>query len=509
MPSFLQRSRRLALVLAVLLTPMIAACLTVIPDGPGWAEAGTGPAAYRHVGRWTVDNQGRVVLGNGLNIVVKGAPFYPSRFSAADAKFLANEGFTIARIGFIWEAVEPKPGVFDTAYIKRLARINDLLGQYGIHTIIDFHQDGYSAKDGGDGAPAWASLDGPLCVAGNPVTCQLSSATVSFQHFWDNDQAPDGVGLQDHYANAWRHVLPYLKGSSNVVGYDLMNEPYPGYKTGCAPFTPCPSFEEGDLAAFYRKLIPVVRAIDPVHQIIYEPTAQLLNTESALPAPLMKDSNLGFSFHVYVRDCSSAPQPPDALIPLQQAHCSIEDALAIDNNLDHGIASRAATTMGEWGDSDNYTDMAQMVDLMGARFLPWTEWQYYTSIASGAPGLLIDDTKPGSQANARQGRLNSLVTPRPVEVAGTPLAWSFDRGTRVMELSYGTKPFGRRLADGARTRIFVPRHYPHGYRLSVTGARVLSSRTSPWVVLVARPGAAKVTVTIRPARDSRVALPFA
>src|SRR5205814_7119695 len=104
-----------------------------------------------------VDDAGRVVVAHGVNIMRKTSPYYPSRFGEQDARFLADEGFTVARIGFIWEAVEPSPGVYDDAYIRRIADLDDLLARYGIRTLVDFHQDAWSRADGGDGAPAWAT----------------------------------------------------------------------------------------------------------------------------------------------------------------------------------------------------------------------------------------------------------------------------------------------------------------------------------------------------------------
>src|SRR5206468_2013299 len=50
----------------------------------------------------------------------------------------------------------------------------------------------------------------------------------AFDHFWANDPGPGGVGLQDRYAAAWRHVAERFAGNRYVLGYDLLNEPWPG-----------------------------------------------------------------------------------------------------------------------------------------------------------------------------------------------------------------------------------------------------------------------------------------
>ena len=53
-------------------------------------------------------------------------------------------------------------------------------------------------------------------------------------------------------------------------------------------------------------------------------------------------------------------------------------------------------------------------------------------------------------------------------------------------------------AQKAPTDIFVPkRHYPSGYRVDVTGGRVVSDPNAPHLLVRARPGTT-VTVTLTP-----------
>src|SRR4051794_1754952 len=84
------------------------------------ALAAGGPVSGRlsRTGMWTTDAEGRVVVVHGFNVIKKVAPFVRTRFTDQDARLLADEGFTTARIGLIWEAVEPQPGHYDDAYIE-------------------------------------------------------------------------------------------------------------------------------------------------------------------------------------------------------------------------------------------------------------------------------------------------------------------------------------------------------------------------------------------------------
>src|SRR4030088_2421106 len=72
-----------------------------------------------HSGRWITDAAGRVVIVHGINMVYKLPPYYPAAagFGDDDAVFLARIGFNAVRVGVIWEAVEPSPGVYDHAYL--------------------------------------------------------------------------------------------------------------------------------------------------------------------------------------------------------------------------------------------------------------------------------------------------------------------------------------------------------------------------------------------------------
>src|SRR5881398_12291 len=92
-----------------------------------------------HAGRWITDSKGRVVVLHGLNMVYKLPPYYPSAigFGEDDAAFLASEGYNTVRVGVIWKALEPTPGTYDPEYLNKIAETVDLLGKYGIVSMLD------------------------------------------------------------------------------------------------------------------------------------------------------------------------------------------------------------------------------------------------------------------------------------------------------------------------------------------------------------------------------------
>jgi Cellulase (glycosyl hydrolase family 5) len=75
------------------------------------------------------------------------------------------------------------------------------------------------------------------------------------------------------YADAWRHVARGFRSSNRLLGYDLMNEPWPGTVwQPCASPSGCPAFDTGPLAATTRKATRAIRKVDRRHLAWQEPS---------------------------------------------------------------------------------------------------------------------------------------------------------------------------------------------------------------------------------------------
>ncbi|MHC5372664.1 cellulase family glycosylhydrolase [Enterococcus sp. LJL120] len=183
-------------------------------------------------GQKFLTESGKEVIFNGLNLVEKNRELgHITPGGEALFQQLGNNGINLIRLGLFWKAVEPKPNEFDLVYLEKLKEQVRWAKNAGIYVFIDMHQDLYSEKFG-DGAPLWATLDDGLPhVAGQlwSDTYQLSEGlNRAIDHFWENAPAADGIGLQDHYTEMWKFVANFFKDEENVIGFDLMNEPYPG-----------------------------------------------------------------------------------------------------------------------------------------------------------------------------------------------------------------------------------------------------------------------------------------
>ncbi len=184
-------------------------------------------------GQRFIDTEGREILLHGVNVVDKSPQRnYLSWHSEADFARLRDWGMNVIRLGIIWDGLEPEPGVYDDAYLAEMDQRVAWAANQGLYVVFDMHQDLFSVRYA-DGAPEWATLtdDQPHISQGDVWSdAYFTSPAIqrAFENFWANQAAPDGVGIQDHYAAAWRRVAERYAGNPAVIGYDLMNEPFPG-----------------------------------------------------------------------------------------------------------------------------------------------------------------------------------------------------------------------------------------------------------------------------------------
>ncbi len=180
------------------------------------------------------DTSGRRLVLHGINVANKSREQrYTGGLSRSDFAAIRGWGMNTVRLAIFWDALEPEPGRFDEAYLDRVARIVGWAKAERLYVLLDMHQDLYSHKfPEGDGAPLWATLDDGKAHVRGAVWSDAYFASAAVQaaldHFWANSPAPGGMGLQDHYALAWKRVAERFRDEPAVAGYDIMNEPFPG-----------------------------------------------------------------------------------------------------------------------------------------------------------------------------------------------------------------------------------------------------------------------------------------
>ena len=185
-----------------------------------------------------VDESGRERIFNGVNLVFKGT--YDEKTGKTDYfavdwdedmfRSLSEMGINIVRLGLAWKAVEPKPGEYDEKYLDMMEHFFDLCGKYGIYVFLDMHQDCYH------GMPEWATVTDSykrrkpklIWAEGYFLDTAVHRA---FDNFWANTPVC-GKGIQDWFADMWKHVALRFKDKENLFGFDVLNEPFPGTSGG-------------------------------------------------------------------------------------------------------------------------------------------------------------------------------------------------------------------------------------------------------------------------------------
>jgi hypothetical protein len=193
------------------------------------------------------------------NVSFIGRPF-PEEEAKEHFGRLKKWGFNFLRFLVTWEAIEHKDkGDYDFGYIDYVYRLVKLADKFGLYVFIDPHQDVWSRFTGGDGAPGWIfeklGLDIHKFKSAEssivhhfekenykkmiwPLNYQkYPTATMFTLFFGGNVFAPNTLVegdtvqdyLQESFISAISILAKKLSRLKNVVGFDSLNEPSPGF----------------------------------------------------------------------------------------------------------------------------------------------------------------------------------------------------------------------------------------------------------------------------------------
>lgn len=419
-----------------------------------------------------VDHIGRQLILNGINLINKNQKDdYVCALTPETFFKVKQFGFNVIRLGIIWDGLEPEPGVYDEEMFKCLDERIQWAKEYGLYVLIDMHQDLFSVKYS-DGAPIWATLDeGKPHLSGEVWSdSYLISPAVqtAFDNFWENTPAEDGIGIQDHYANLWKIIAERYANEPIVIGYDIMNEPFPGslaneiMPTMVGAYRQWMAEQSGQKAPQIEELFAMWNSIEGRHNVLktMEDTVVykrvLLSTTELLhkweQGPLMSmyervgqairevDTNhILFMEHNYF----SNPGVPSGIQPIKKANGELDKKVAYtphgyDLLVDTEGYKEASTDrveylfktakktaerlnmpmlVGEWGawgsDEEAYVIHAEKImRLFEEEQCSQTYWAYYNGIESIR-------------------FLQAIIKPYPKAVAGKIKEYSFDPANKI------------------------------------------------------------------------------
>lgn len=409
------------------------------------------------------DQYGRQLILHGLNTSssakrdINYQPWIEERDVAReDTAF----GFNFVRYLTSWVANEPEKGVYNESYLNELERRVNWYTSRGMYVMIDMHQDVYGALVGGNGAPDWACRTNgaaPIDLpGGTPWWLKNIDPTVvnCWINFWQYTNHKD---LQDHYIMMWQKVAQRFKNNPYVIGYDLMNEPWGGdvikvFLTG--------EFERVQLTAFYKRLIPALREVEPNKYIFFEPLPAPVTFGLATNLTDVKDTRSSARI-VYAPHC----YPYDTHEGLGYTATSKQQLKDWERERKKDVKrfGNSPLLTGEFGLSPSqagFDEYLRDFHLMSDRNL-W-HWAYWSNDLGGWSPLNADRTETVI--------LNHLIRVYPKATAGKLVSFNYDSSTKNFEMSFISN-----AAISQPTEIFIPkRFYPNGYNLSVTGTSKFS-----------------------------------
>ena len=463
-----------------------------------------------HEGRWITDKRGRVVILHGWNMVYKVGSYRPADtgFGRNDMRFLRKHGFNTIRLGIIQKGVEPNlPGPDEEAdyrdgYLDSIDRTERRLAKHGIFTMLDVHQDLYNERFQGEGFPDWAVVGDAATLPAEPQNgfpqnyLTMPALNRAFDYFWENADDAAGRGLQESFSDMWREIARRFEDRPNLVGYNILNEPWPGTPyPSCLSPTGCPAFDAQFLQPFTERVIGAIREIDQETLVWYAP---LLIFDFGADTSLADtgDENAGFAFNMY---CLGEAIPPGG----GEAECDAGYDLTLQNAEAQTEETGDALLMTEYAATQDIDTIARVTELADEAMIGWQQWHYCdcddpTTTGTGIQSLVSDPSKPPRGKNLSREKLKISSRPYPRAVAGTPLAYEFNPETREFTMSYSVRgPDGKKLPRKVRTEIFVPPvHYRKGYSVTAEGARVNPGKR---VIKLKRVrGADEVTVELTP-----------
>ena len=383
--------------------------LLILAAAPAAASAMPRLHAVRGSSPAIATSDGRDVLLRGVNVNQLGDYWQqrsdiPATLPLSEDDFAGIHalGMNVVRLIVHWSKLEPERGRFDDSYIAQIAQAVHWARDNGIYVVLDMHQDawgkyiaspksetclaGFSHQQGWDGAPAWATITDGL------PTCrfQIREVAPAVAQAWQNFYL-DRDGIQAELVRTWAHLARAFAADPTVAGYDLLNEPNPGYGVGAEDAT--------TLGLYYKRAIGALRAAERsvrggfAHIVFFEPSViwSAAAVDATPPAALVDDPNVVFAPHLYGESISADRSVGPGVITVEQGFQFAQLAAA-----QYG----STVWSGEWGwfgdprsDAPAITRYAKQEDahLWGGA---WWDWKQ----SCGDPHMFGDgdSTTPGA-----------------------------------------------------------------------------------------------------------------
>uniref|UniRef100_A0A5K4F650 Cellulase domain-containing protein n=2 Tax=Schistosoma mansoni TaxID=6183 RepID=A0A5K4F650_SCHMA len=435
-----------------------------------------------------MDHLGYIKLFRGFNNVQKYFPWYQENaWNITQIKMFQNWGLNVIRLGIMWSGVKPNISIVNTTYLNVMESLIDLYAEHGIYVILDMHQDGLSSRYGTyDGIPLWLinQFKRPPTILQEPWTYEKlpdweGAYYLTYECSEGAQQLYENVsGAWNHWGDFWEIIAKHYGKKSNVLGYDLINEPPPGnFYTN--PLRGFPGYAgRYNLLPVYDYLVERIRQYDKSSLIFYEPVTYGIFT------PLITSGWLGTGFRRVPganRD-KSAPSKsvlsyhyycwilqsdyPNSTMPFwKKVLCDSFLLPTVTSNVIKATKTtgggRFLTEFGLCGDDGNPSSVNTLecnavLDEADKHFESWTFWD----------GYFIDNA-----GNPIQTQVRSFIRPYPQSTNGRFVKQHFNHETGEYSFSFITNQLSNQYSEKQNliAEIYIPLsvHYPNGYSINL------------------------------------------
>lgn len=390
------------------------------------------------------DAQGAVVILRGVNVAGNAkVPPFKAVTSAAELQRLPALGVNTIRLLFTWEAYEPDQGHYSTDYMAYYQQVVQWAEQLGLYVIVDFHQDAYSRyllKGCGEGFPAWAvTPEVDLTAPDNDTSCSAWGVQMLINQdlatAWDHFHS-DAYGAKSAYLAMVANVAQHMTAHDNVIGYELINEPWG---------------TDEQLATLFEQVGHRIRQQDP-KAILFVPTHALITggtKKNTMNRPSF--TNMAYSPHYY-----------NGSVLLLKSWGGISPARQLNTLSATAESWQVPMFLGEFGapagTNSGLEYIIAQLDWLDTYWISSAQWNY-------TPGWR-DDVKDGwntedlsivdDQGNLRD---NFTARPYPQRIAGAPKSFELDEA--------GFALTWENRAGYGETTVFVPQGYAQDRELTV------------------------------------------
>lgn len=479
--------------------------------------------------RQFVDENNSTVIFHGVNVVYKMDPYIPSQgefdvensLNDEDIQNLKDWGMNFVRLGVMWEAVERTPGVYDTEYLAAIDKLITKLGEAGIYTLVDMHQDVFARSICGEGFPDFYAKEAygkhPACINwlldkklapiydklgyckdmrdygyrldenGWPLIedCQTTffidyytspQSLQSFKALYDNKN-----GLQDKFVDYWDVTSGALANNPYVVGFDPLNEPFPGNPTQ-NPKLVAPGYADRTLLApMYERIFEKYMSHSQDSIMWFEPTMfpdvlPLGKTGVIIPVGFEQPpgGEIGSRNHA-LNDHSYCCSLGLSVCADGEPSTDLADSCLGFHEKRISQRSRDAERLGvplmitEFGacltEASCTQEISQVADVSDDYLVGWAYWEFKTykdlttSAGTGEEGFYNKD------GTLQEWKVKALARSYLMTTQGVPTKFDFDMATSAFEAEFTVN-----TSITAPTVVFASKqyYYPNGTQVVVS-----------------------------------------